>query len=205
MARSVTLEGLDRPDLPRSGPLIVASNHISNGDPGVIGSWLSPALGRQLHWLGKEESLRWPLLGWAIAQNGVIGIRRGAADIDAFRTARRVLDEGLVFPEGTRSRSASLQEAKDGVAILALRTGATILPVGVSGTEVFWPRGKLPQFAGDVAMRVGAPFQLEPSDDGDRKAAQRAATETIMARIAELLPPAYRGVYADRVPPAPVR
>lgn len=196
----VHLEGLERADLPRTGSLIIASNHISNADPGLIGSWVSPALGRQLHWLGKEESLRWPLLGWAIAENGVIGVRRGTGDIEAFRLARRVLDEGhvlVVFPEGTRSRTASLQEAKDGVAILALRTGAPILPIGIHGTEHFWPRGKLPWFrGGDVTLRVGAPFRLDPAIGGDRKAAQRAGTETIMRHISELLPVSYRGAYA---------
>jgi 1-acyl-sn-glycerol-3-phosphate acyltransferase len=199
----VHLEGLDRPDLPRTGPLIVASNHISNADPALIGSWVSPALGRQLHWLGKEESLRWPLLGWAIAENGVIGVRRGTGDIEAFRLARRVLDEGyvlVVFPEGTRSRTASLQAAKDGIAILALRTGAPILPIGIHGTEHFWPRGKLPWFrGGDVTLRVGAPFRIPAPTGGDRKAAQHEATATIMRRIAELLPPAYRGAYAGAV------
>lgn len=197
----VHLEGLDRRDLPRTGPLIIASNHISNADPGLIGSWVSPALGRQLHWLGKEESLRWPLLGWAIAENGVIGVRRGTGDIEAFRLARRVLDEGhvlVVFPEGTRSPTASLQEAKDGIAILALRSGAPILPIGIHGTEHFWPRGKLPWFrGGDVTLRVGAPFTLAaPGPGADRKAAQHAATERIMRSIAELLPPGYRGAYA---------
>ncbi len=79
----VRLVGVDRDALHVEGPLIVASNHISNADPVVIGSWLSPALGRHLHWLGKEEAMRWPLVAWAMRQNGVFGVRRGAADVDA--------------------------------------------------------------------------------------------------------------------------
>ncbi len=202
----VRIEGLERKALPASGPLIIAANHLSNADPVIIGSWITPVLGRRIHWLGKQEALDWPLIGWGLAQNGVFGIRRGAADIEAFRLARRVLDEGhvlAVFPEGTRSRSGGLQEAKDGLAILALRTGAPILPVGLAGTDRFWPRGRLlPRPGGEVTMRVGRPFRVsEAGPGGDRRAAQHAATEEIMRRIAELLPPEHRGVYAHLVEP----
>ncbi len=195
----VRVEGVDRAALHIEGPLIVASNHLSNADPVLIGPWLSPVLGRNLHWLGKEEAMRWPLLGWAMRQNGVFGVRRGAADVDAFRLAKRVLDEGyvlVVFPEGTRSPTGGLQEAKDGLAILALRTGSPILPVGISGTDRFWPRGGKPRIGGSVTMRVGRPFTLAPIPRGaDRHAAQHAATVEIMERIAALLPPRHRGVY----------
>jgi 1-acyl-sn-glycerol-3-phosphate acyltransferase len=195
----VRLVDADRDALHVDGPLIVASNHLSNADPVLIGSWLSPILGRNLHWLGKEEAMRWPLLGWAMRQNGVFGVRRGAADVDAFRLAKRVLDEGfvlVVFPEGTRSSTGGLQEAKDGLAILALRTGSSILPVGISGTDRFWPRGGKPRLGGSVTMRVGRPFQLTPIPRGaDRRAAQHAATLEIMERIAALLAPRHRGVY----------
>ncbi len=202
----VRIEGLDRSVLPSSGPLIIASNHLSNADPVLIGSWMTPALDRKVYWLGKEEALRWPLVGWALAQNGVFGIRRGAADVEAFRVARRILDEGhvlVVFPEGTRSPSGALQEAKDGLAILALRTHSPILPIGVSGTDRLWPRGqKLPRPGGRVTMRVGRPIKLsDPSPGADRRAAQHAATEMIMHRIAELLPPENRGVYARPIEP----
>ncbi|MFM2106171.1 MAG: pantothenate synthetase PanC [Chloroflexota bacterium] len=207
-----TVEGLDRPDLPRTGPLIVTVNHLSNSDPILIGPWLGPALGRQLHWVGKEELLRIPLIGWAIAENGVIGIRRGEGDIEAFRLAKRVLDEGhvlVIFPEGTRSRTGGLGRAKAGVGLLAVRTGAPILPVALTGTERLWPRGGLPRPGARISMRVGAPYRLAPSGGSDRRRAQEEATETIMRRIAELLPPSYRGAYADGAgqedPAAPVR
>jgi 1-acyl-sn-glycerol-3-phosphate acyltransferase len=105
-----------------------------------------------------------------------------------------------VFPEGTRSPDGTLQEAKEGIAILALRTGAPILPVGISGTHAFWPRGqKLFRPGGRLRMRVGKPFHVEPADGGNRKAAQQAATRQIMTRIAELLPRSIRGAYADDV------
>jgi 1-acyl-sn-glycerol-3-phosphate acyltransferase len=197
------LRGLD-------GPLLIVSNHVSNADPPLIGSFMTPALGRRIHWLGKQEALDWPIVGWGIGRNAVIGVRRGEADVDAFRAAKRVLDEGhvlCVFPEGTRSPTGALQEAKDGTAILALRTGARIVPVGVAGTIRMWPRGqKLPHPGASIALRIGEPFRLEATGVGaERKAGQHAATLEIMRRIAQLLPPAQRGFYAEGSDGEPVR
>ena len=198
----VDVEGLDQP-LPKTGPLIIVSNHMSNADGVLVASWLTPALDRRVYLLGKREALEWPLIGWGLAQNAVIGVRRGAGDLEGFRAARRVLDEGhvlAVFPEGTRSPNGALQEAKDGIAILAQRTGAPILPIGVAGTNKFWPRGKNPQPGRPVSMRVGRPFSVALPEPGtDRRAAQHRATEQIMTRIAELLPPQHRGAYANLV------
>ena len=86
--------------------MLLVANHVSNADAPLIGSFVTPALGRRIYWLGKQEALDWPVLGRLIEHNAVIGIQRGAADVDAFRTAKRILDEGhvlIVFPEGTRS------------------------------------------------------------------------------------------------------
>lgn len=201
----VQLQGLDRLH-GLEGPILLVSNHISNADPPLIGSFVTPALGRRIYWLGKQEALDWPVMGTFIELNAVIGIERGAADVDAFRKARRVLDEGhvlIVFPEGTRSPSGTLQAAKEGTTILALRTGARIVPIGISGTPRVWPRGQkvpLPARA-KVVLRVGEPFTISaPGSGAERRAAQVAATTEIMGRIAALLPPSQRGVYADAVP-----
>ena len=165
----------------------------------LVGCWLTPALDRRVYLLGKQEALDWPLIGLGLRLNAVLGVRRGAADLEAFRAAKRVLDDGHVlgvFPEGTRSPTGALQEAKDGLAILALRTGAPILPVGLANTDRFWPRGKRLQFGGSVTMRVGPTFTLEEATKGlDRRKAQGAATDEIMGRIAALLPPRQRGMY----------
>jgi 1-acyl-sn-glycerol-3-phosphate acyltransferase len=195
----VNLHGVD--DLPASGPLLITANHVSNADPPLIAAFLTPALGRRIHWLGKQEALDWPVAGWFFGQNAVIGIDRGAADVEAFRAARRVLDEGhvlCVFPEGTRSPTGELQRAKDGATVLAQRTGATILPVGVSGTRRVWPRGqRFPHPGGSVHLRVGRPYRLDgPASGRDRRAATAAGTERIMREIAALLPSSMRGAYA---------
>jgi 1-acyl-sn-glycerol-3-phosphate acyltransferase len=189
------LRGLD-------GPVLLVANHVSNADAPLVGSFVTPALGRRIYWLGKQEALGWPVLGALIEHNAVIGIQRGAADVEAFRAARRVLDEGhvlIVFPEGTRSPTGALQEAKEGTTILALRTGARIVPIGVAGTRGVWPRGQRLPHPGRrrVVLRVGEPFTISaPGSGAERRAAQVAATNQIMGRIAALLPPAQRGAYA---------
>ena len=189
-------------EIPTDGPLIIAANHASNFDAVVLGSWLIPKLGRRIHWLGKRELFDWPIVGWTAAYGGVHPVDRDSADIEAFRLARRILDSGqvlFVFPEGTRSRDGALHEARDGVALLALRTGAPILPVGIAGSNGVWPRGqKLPHPGGHVTVNVGRPFRLDDElpPGTDRKAAKGLATELIMRRIAALLPPAQRGIYA---------
>jgi 1-acyl-sn-glycerol-3-phosphate acyltransferase len=189
--------------LPPGGPLIIASNHASNADGVLIGGWLTPALGRRIHWLGKREMIDAPIMGPLARRGSVHPVDRAGADVEAFRLAVRILEEGhvlMVFPEGTRSHDGRLHEAKDGLAMLAMRTGARILPIGVSGTHRFWPRGSMWRIGGQITLRAGDPFTLDEAlDQGvlkDRKTAKAAATGAIMRRIAALLPPDQRGAYA---------
>ncbi len=185
------------------GPVIVAANHVSNADGVLVASWITPAIGRRVYLLGKREAVEWPVVGLGLRWNAVIGIDRGAPDLVAFRAAKQILDEGHVlgiFPEGTRSPNGALQEAKDGLAILAIRTKATILPVATVNTDRFWPRGRRPQIGGSVELHVGQPFTLDAIVAGkSRREAQGAVTDEVMGRIAGLLPPRQRGAYADRV------
>jgi len=139
----VKREGFE--NLPEEGPLLVICNHASNADGMLLMAYVVPAMKRPMAWLGKEEALRWPLFGWAMKQNGIFGVRRGAGDLEAFKLAKQVLDEGRVlaiFPEGTRSPSGALQEAKEGATVLAVRSAAPILPIAITGSQRFWPRGK---------------------------------------------------------------
>jgi 1-acyl-sn-glycerol-3-phosphate acyltransferase len=138
-----------------------------------------------------------------MARNGgVVPVDRGAADVDAFRLASRVLEAGevlMVFPEGTRSPTGQLQTPKDGLAMLALRTDATIVPIGVSNTDRVWPKGrKIPRLGGHATMRVGEPFKISEvlPPEINRKAAKSLATTLIMRRIAALLDSRHRGPYA---------
>jgi cytidylate kinase len=190
---------------PATGPVILAANHASAADPVLVGAFLMPKIGRRMNWLGKRELFDVPILSWLARQGGVHGVDRGAADVEAFRIASRVLDAGhvlAIFPEGTRSPTGTLQRGLDGVGLLALRSGATIVPVGVGDSDRFWPKGRLlPRPGGRVTVRVGAPFLLSDVLGVERGAARRlareVATTAIMARVAALLPERQRGAYAE--------
>jgi 1-acyl-sn-glycerol-3-phosphate acyltransferase len=201
------IEG-DLSAIPRQGALIVAANHASSADPVLIGAFLNSAINRPINWLGKRELLEWGLTGWAFRRAGIHPVDRDAADLESFRTAMRILDAGqilAVFPEGTRSRDGALQRVREGVGMLAMRSGAPVLPVAVVDSDLMWPRGHLlPRFGKRVTVRYGTPFNVADAlaERGgaprDRRAATEAATRLIMTRIAELLPPRQRGVYAAR-------
>jgi 1-acyl-sn-glycerol-3-phosphate acyltransferase len=200
----VHVEGLQEAvaKLPPDGALILAANHASNADGVLVGGWLAPALGRRIHWLGKREMIDAPIMGPLARRGSVHPVDRAGADVEAFRLATRILDEGhvlMVFPEGTRSPDGRLQEAKDGLAMLALRTGARILPLGIAGTHRFWPRGSMFRVGGHITLRAGDPFTLEEALGGEalknRRTAKALATREIMGRIAALLPPEQRGAY----------
>ena len=172
-------EVVGREHVPLEGPLILASNHVNNVDPPAI----TLAVPRFPMFMAKQAMTTWPILGPAI------------------RAASEVVNEGnmvVMFPEGTRSRTGGLTKGHPGTALIALRTGAPILPVAVTGTEtIAWPWLFIkPLSIKHVKVTIGEPFRLPPVEriDGDAAA---AATGVIMRRIAALLPPQHRGVYAD--------
>ncbi|MBI2763483.1 MAG: (d)CMP kinase [Chloroflexi bacterium] len=159
----VVIEG-DVDAIPRSGAVLVAANHASNADPVLIGGFLNGRLGRPMNWMGKRELFDWPVISWLARHGGIHPLDRGAADVEGFRTAMRILDRGnilAVFPEGTRSPDGKLMAAKDGVAVLATRSGALIVPIGVIDSDRLWPRGRrIPVRTPRVTVRIGEPFYL---------------------------------------------
>jgi len=142
-----------------------------------------------------------PFAGAILGAASVHPVHRGGADVEAFRLAQRILQAGnvlLVFPEGTRSPTGGLQRPREGIGLLAQRSRAPILPVGVTGSDGVWPRGDRPHLGGRIVIRVGRPFTLEAvlgDEIGDRRQVKRLATDAIMERIAALLPQGQRGVY----------
>ena len=195
----VALEGTEHvPDLPA---VIVASNHLSVTDPALICVSVEQLVRRRVRYMAKAEAFEWPLLGPLMSTYGGFAVHRDRPDREAYRMAREVLRSGDwlgLAPEGTRSRTGTLGEPKPGVALLALRTGAPILPVGISGTERLWPvGGRFPRPGTTVAVRFGPLIRpREPGGSGSAGPGHEsvaAATEELMARIAELLPPSYRG------------
>ena len=190
-------------NMPRSGPVLVVANHLHNFDPVV----LSAALPRPIFYMGKRELFKNRAFAWLIRNFGGFPVNRNAIDRAALRHVSLLLDEGLVvglFPEGTRSVTGRLGPVQPGIALLALQTGAPILPVGISGTEDLpldakaarrGRRRRRPR----VRVVVGRPFTLPARRPGEKQDLA-ALTERIMREVAALLPPAYRGVYGDSAP-----
>jgi 1-acyl-sn-glycerol-3-phosphate acyltransferase len=185
-------------ELPKDGPLIVVANHLSNADPPLVAGWLTPMLGRQLQILAKAGLFFWPM-GPIIRRLGATPVRAGGSDIEAYRVARDVLDKGgvlCVFPEGTRSLDGVMGEAKPGVAMLATRSAAPVLPVGVSGTDKLLGRGaRFPRIGARVTVRIGQPFTVTLDPSQPRRAAMHAASDEIMRAIAALTDERHRGRY----------
>ena len=191
------VEGLE--NVPRSGAFIMVSNHTSNLDPPFIGAVIGRHIGRPIHFMAKEEISGWPLVGWLARGSGVFFVRRGEGDRSAQRTALEHLAAGRpigIFPEGTRSRTGVLREPKFGVSLLAMRSGAPLLPVGISGSGKIFPgRSRWPHRT-RVDIRIGTPFRLphQPTGRLDREA-MAEGTERIMREIAALLPEWQQGRY----------
>jgi len=209
LARSILklrIEG-DPDAVPRTGAVIVAGNHASSADPVLVGAFLNARLGRCVNWLGKRELVEMPVIGPFMRMVPIHPVDREAADLDAFRTAIRILESGNIlgiFPEGTRSVDGALKPVREGAGVLALHSGATIMPVAIVDSDLAWPKGHLfPRFRKPVTVRWGTPFRVQDEVPGiaamSRKQANAAATRLIMTRIAALLPPRQRGIYAADV------
>jgi 1-acyl-sn-glycerol-3-phosphate acyltransferase len=201
MAVYARVEVVGAENTPRRGGLIVVSNHLNNADPGLVGGFLP----RRVVFMAKDEMFQWPLFGGYVRLIGAFPVRRFEADLKALRRAVQLVRRGevlVMFPEGTRSKTGSMSRGHPGTAMVALRAGAPILPVAVTGTEVVRLPGDFfrPFHRTKVRMVVGEPFSLPPVNRPRAEDVERC-TDIIMSRIAALLPPQYRGHYKDAVPP----
>lgn len=183
-------------NVPKEGGLLVATNHMSRADSLLL--FINPAR-KDITALVADKYKKFPVFNWVLYTAEVIWLDRDKADFTAFRLAADVVKQGKalgIAPEGTRSQNARLQEGKPGTVLLALKTGVPIVPVGIAGTETYFrklSRLRRPE----VTVRFGEPFIIPPLDRSNRDEAMQRHTDEIMCRIAALLPPSYRGFYAD--------
>jgi 1-acyl-sn-glycerol-3-phosphate acyltransferase len=188
-------------NIPRHGPLIIASNHLNDTDPGV----LCTRIPRRLVFMTKDELFHVPGLAQFLTLYGAFPVRRHEADLAALRRCNETLKRGLalvLFPEGTRAgMRASLGQAWAGTALIALRNNVPILPVAITGSQdLALPRMFIRPFRfRHLTLTIGKPFLLEQPERLNAAAAE-AGTAVIMAKIAALLPPEYRGYYGSEPP-----
>ncbi len=185
-------------NIPERGPLLVASNHMSMADQHFV----VVSFKRRLIFMAKHELFRHLPIRLLVQAYGAFPVYRGGMDRKALKQANRVLDSGLalfIFPEGKRSKNGQLQPAFPGSALIALHNSVPILPIGITGLEntkkgPLWHIIHRPR----VTVNIGRPFYLPATNDKLTKENLRELADFIMERIAELLPPEYRGHYARK-------
>lgn len=190
LGRRLRVLGLE--NLPEKGPVIIAGNHLSSLDTILLGGNTPGAN----YAMAKRELFRKPLIAWMWGGCNVFPVDRHTADRWALRTAIEILERGgrlILWVEGTRAAAPGMQRAEPGVGFLLRRVPCDVVPVAVWGSEKVLVKGRrLPRRA-PVTLCFGRPFT---PDLGGRRDHQ-AVADQVGARIAALLPPEYRGVYAE--------
>ncbi|MFF1572036.1 lysophospholipid acyltransferase family protein [Leifsonia sp. NPDC058292] len=180
---------IGRKNVPRTGAVIIASNHLSFIDSIVI-PLMAP---RRVQFLAKSHYFEGTGFKGAVSRSfftaiGAVGVERGAGQAaqDALDQSKRILDTGAAFaiyPEGTRSLDGRLYKGRTGIGWLALTTGAPVVPVGLIGTDELQPVGsKFPRFK-RITVAFGEPLDLSRYGAAESGKARRQATDEVMAAI----------------------
>ncbi len=166
----IETHGFDK--MPAEGSLMLVLNHKSLADPPMA----AVLLRRRVYFMAKIELFRFRPFGWLIASVGAFPVTRGRPDRKAIRRSLEILNNKqalMIFPEGHRSDSGDLQQARAGAVFLAQKTGCQVLPIGISGQY---------GFRKTIRYSMGDPFQIPPDMPKD------TAQSLIMQRIAAQIP-----------------
>jgi 1-acyl-sn-glycerol-3-phosphate acyltransferase len=198
-----SMEVVGRENLPRHGPLLIAANHQSDSDPAV----LVYAVDRPIWFMAKRGLFAGPIASYLLRSVHVYPVARDGRDIAALRWAQEQLDHDralLIFPEGTRNPGA-LAAGTDGMAYIALRTGAPVVPIAITGTEQIPRMIRTPFHFRKLKAVIGEPIHLPTSQGRIDREMLHSMTHRVMEGIAALLPEEYRGYYAEslRAQPTP--
>jgi len=186
-----TVTGME--NFPKHGPALVVMNHLGDADAVLLGA----SIPYMIEAMGKIELNDHWLVGPVFRAYGIIWVHRGRPDRKAIRAALDGLAEGrmvTIAPEGRQSVIGGLEEGNEGAAFLALKAGAPIVPIAMTGTENENILEHVKRFKrAPVTLAVGKPFYL--TEGPDRQTMLRDGTRQIMESLANLLPESYRGNY----------
>lgn len=163
---------LDMQNMPRTGPVIMAPIHFSHYDPTLV----VVAQRRHLRMMAKEELARTPVVGAFIKAMDGFFVKRGANDTEAIRKAIAFLENNecvVMFPEGTRGDGKTMGKLNKGIAMLAKKTGAKVVPVGLHGPQLAWPRGGFIKRRHKMTVVYGEPFTFDEVAGEGSNAEQR--------------------------------
>ncbi len=195
----VKREGLET--FPMEGPVIVVANHVSFLDS----FWIPLSVPRRMVYLAKSEYFESRRTRWFFRALGMIPVKRDVKEKTeaALQAGIEVLEQGGViglYPEGTRSPDGRLYRGRTGVARLALRSGAPVVPVGLVGSREVMPKSaKFPKPWGKVRVRFGPPLNFERyAERSEDRFVLRTITDEIMYEIMSLSGQEYVDEYASR-------
>ena len=182
--------------VPRDGPLIIVTNHVHIPEIPTLYTRLLP---RKVHGMAlAERVLDNNIVGGILRMFGTIPVWRGEADLNALRRGIKILKDGgmiLLDPEGTRSHNGCLQKGRPGAVLMALHSGAPLLPVVHYGSEKYAENLKHLHRT-DLKYVVGKPFRVNAGGQQVTSSLRQHMIDEVMFQMASLLPPQYRGAYA---------
>lgn len=172
------IEGAE--NIPQDKPVVLASNHRSYADPVI----LTMPMKLPVSYMAKEELFKNKLFGWFIRKLGAFPVVRGSGDMSVIDDSIRILESGrnlVIFPEGTRSKDGRVGKGKTGVALIAAKSGADVVPCGI----IF--EGEKLRFRSKLTLRFGKPIKAEELAVGDDRNELKAVKKRIMSAITELV------------------